>query len=347
MSLRIEAVDPQGEPALWLLREAAIDARALYPELHTPDAPWPTNPPATEGSVYLVGWRGDQPLACGALRPLEPGTAEVRRMYVHRDHRRQGLAREVLGRLVAEARRLGHHRLRLETGHNQAPAMALYEAVGFRRIPPFGEYARDPTSVCFELDLTPRSPMRLVRPEAIHLPSYADALRRGWSADTTRPEAGAEELARIEADAAGFLAAMEDREAAGGPVTLPDGSTVPRLPGFRRWLWDEADDSFAGSIGLRWQPGTTALPPHCLGHIGYTVVPWKRRHGFATQGLALMLDEARAVGLPFVELTTDPDNLASQRVITANGGVLVEHFTKPAQFGHQPGLRYRIHLDHP
>lgn len=191
------------------------------------------------------------------------------------------------------------------------------------------------------------SPLRLVRPQATHLPSYVDALRRGWSADTTRPQASAEELARIEADATAFLAAMDDREAAGGPVTLPDGSSVPRLPGFRRWMWDEAEDSFAGSIGLRWQPGTTALPPHCLGHIGYTVVPWKQRRGIATRALALMLQEARTVGLPFVHITTDPDNIASQRVIAANGGELVEHFIKPAQFGHKPGLRYRIDLPTP
>lgn len=345
MSLRIEPADPQGEAALALLREAAIDARALYPELHRPDAPWPTNGPATPGSVYLVAWQGSVPLACGALRPLAPGTAELRRMYVHRDHRRQGLARAVLDHLVAEARRLGHRRLRLETGYRQAPAMALYEAFGFRRIPPFGEHIGDPTSVCFEMDLD--QPMQLVRPHATHLPSYVAALRQGWSADTSRPEACAEELARIEADAAGFLAGMDDREAAGGPVTLPDGSSVPRLPGFRRWLWDGSDGSFAGSIGLRWQPGTTDLPPHCLGHIGYAVVPWKRGRGFATRALGLMLDEARALGLPFIEVTTDPENLASQRVITANGGALFEHFTNPAQFGHQPGLRYRIPLTTP
>lgn len=188
--------------------------------------------------------------------------------------------------------------------------------------------------------------MHLVRPAAEHLTSYTLALQRGWSADTTRgAAAAAEELHRLTTDADGFLALMDNPQALGGPVTLPDGSTAARIPNLRRWMWHAGE--FVGSIGLRWQPGTTALPPHCLGHIGYTVVPWKRRHGFATQGLALMLDEARAVGLPFVELTTDPDNLASQRVITANGGVLVEHFTKPAQFGHQPGLRYRIHLDHP
>jgi predicted acetyltransferase len=45
-----------------------------------------------------------------------------------------------------------------------------------------------------------------------------------------------------------------------------------------------------------------------------------------------------------VELTTEPDNLASQRVIEANGGRLVERFTKTPQYGSAPGLRYRIDL---
>ena len=53
---------------------------------------------------------------------------------------------------------------------------------------------------------------------------------------------------------------------------------------------------------------------------------------------------ARAQGLPYVEITTDPDNIASQKVILASGGVLIEHFTKPAAFGNTPGLRYRIPL---
>lgn len=188
----------------------------------------------------------------------------------------------------------------------------------------------------------PVMPMQLVRPAAAHLPSYVEALQRGWSADNVRGEAAArEELARIDEDAAAFLDSLDDRAAKGTPVTLPDGSTVARLPGFRAWLWD---GGFAGSIGLRWQPGTAALPPHCLGHIGYAVVPWKQRRGYATAALRAMLDEARAVGLPYVEITTDPSNLASQRVILANGGTLVERFVKPPQFGSAPGLRYRIAL---
>lgn len=183
--------------------------------------------------------------------------------------------------------------------------------------------------------------MQLIRPTVQHLDSYRAALCRGWSADNVRGAvAAAEELALIAADPIGFVAGMEDREAKGPMVTLPDGIQAKRIPGFRRWMWDS---EFCGSISFRWQPGTTELPPHCLGHIGYAVVPWKQGQGIATRALAALLPEAWAVGLPFVELTTDPENFASRRVIEANAGVIVENFTKPAQFGSKPGLRYRIY----
>jgi predicted acetyltransferase len=183
--------------------------------------------------------------------------------------------------------------------------------------------------------------MRLVRPAREHLPSYIAALERGWSPDNTRSEAGREELAEIARDPHAFLARMDDREAVGPPVLLPDGSTVPRLPGFRLWMWD---GEFCGAIGFRWQRGTAALPPTCLGHIGYAVVPWKRERGYATRALALLLPLAAEEGLPYVELTTDAGNAASQRVIESNGGVLVERFAKPAAFGGGEGLRFRIAL---
>ncbi len=185
--------------------------------------------------------------------------------------------------------------------------------------------------------------MELVVPALSHLDAYVDALHRGWSPDNIRLEAAAREhLARIAEDAADFLAKADDRDARGGDVTLPDGSQVPRLPGFVRWMWD---GEFCGQIGFRWQPGTEALPKHCLGHIGYSVVPWKRRRGYASRALALMLPEARREGLRYVELTTDPDNLPSQKVIAANGGVFVEHFLAEAAYGDsKPELRWRIVL---
>lgn len=190
------------------------------------------------------------------------------------------------------------------------------------------------------------SALRLVRPQTIHLPSYCAALRRAWSPDTTRPQASAEQLEQIERDAPAFVALMEDREGAGPPVTLPDGSQQPRIPSLRRWMWLGPDegDGFVGTIGLRWMRGGAPLPPHVLGHAGYAVVPWHRRQGHATRALALMLPLARELGLPELELTTDPDNEPSQRVIAANGGVLRERFDKGAAYGHKPGLRFVITL---
>jgi predicted acetyltransferase len=57
-----------------------------------------------------------------------------------------------------------------------------------------------------------------------------------------------------------------------------------------------------------------------------------------------MLPEAIKLGMPFVELTTDVDNLFSQKVIINNGGVLLEKFVKPAVHGGTDGLRFRIYL---
>jgi predicted acetyltransferase len=184
--------------------------------------------------------------------------------------------------------------------------------------------------------------MELVWPSREYLPSYTAALERGWSPDNVRGQVAAQqERQRIAADADAFLASLVDKEAAGDPITLPDGMTVPRLPGYRRWMWD---GEFCGSIGFRWQRGTEALPPYCLGHIGYAVVPWKQRRGYATRALREVLRDASAEGLRYVEITTDPGNVGSRRVIEANGGVLVEEFITLAAFGSKRELRYRVYI---
>ncbi len=148
-ALRIEPVDPCGADALALLHQAALDARALYPEHFAPDAPFPTNPPAAPRSVYLVAYDGTLPVGCAALRPLAADTAEVRRVFVPAAQRGRGVARRLMQRLEDEARALGYQALKLETGHRQQPAMALYRALGYAPIAAFGPYVDDPTSVCF------------------------------------------------------------------------------------------------------------------------------------------------------------------------------------------------------
>ena len=184
--------------------------------------------------------------------------------------------------------------------------------------------------------------MKLVWPAREYLDSYIAALERGWSPDNVRGEAAArEQLQQIAADPGAFLAGLVDREAAGGPIVLADGTTAERLPGYNRWMWD---GEFCGMIGFRWRPGTEALPATCLGHIGYTVVPWKRGKGYATAALREVLADAPSEGLRYVDIATDPGNTASRRVIEANGGVLVEEFVTPASLGGKVHVRYRVRL---
>jgi predicted acetyltransferase len=183
--------------------------------------------------------------------------------------------------------------------------------------------------------------MTLVWPAREYLPSYVAALERGWSHDNLRgPSFIREQLERIAADADAFLAGLVDRRG-GAPLALPDGTVVPRLPGYQRWMWD---GEFCGSIGFRWQPGTEALPPYCLGHIGYAVVPWKEGRGYATEALRQTLRDIRSEGLRYVEITTRPDNKASQRIIEKNGGVFVEEFVMHPSLGGHREFRYRIAL---
>jgi predicted acetyltransferase len=182
--------------------------------------------------------------------------------------------------------------------------------------------------------------MRLVWPAEAYLAGYVAALERGWSPDNVRgAAAAAEELERIAENAEQFLASQVDRDPAGAPLALPDGTTVPRLPGYKRWMWD---GEFCGVIGLRWQPGTEALPVYCLGHIGYSVVPWKQRLGYATRALREFLPDAAGEGLRYVEICAEADNVPSRRVIERNGGVLVDEFVTVPSLGSRREVRYRI-----
>ncbi len=185
-------------------------------------------------------------------------------------------------------------------------------------------------------------PLSLVWPSAEYLPGYVHALEQGWSPDNRRPEASVELLERIADDPTRFLLEQVDREAKGPPVILPDGTNVPRLPGYSQWMWD---GEFCGVISFRWRPGTSELPSYCLGHIGYSVVPWKRRRGYATQALRMLLPHVWQEGLTYVQIVADEDNIPSRRVIETNGGVLVERFFTSDSHGGKASLRYHVNRE--
>jgi putative acetyltransferase len=105
--------------------------------------------------VARVGGAQGEGVACGAVRLLDPATAEIKRMYVVPAARGHGLSRKMLDALETQARRLGAARIVLETGDRQIAAIGLYESAGYSHIPAFSPYTTSPASVCFAKDLGP------------------------------------------------------------------------------------------------------------------------------------------------------------------------------------------------
>jgi GNAT superfamily N-acetyltransferase len=101
----------------------------------------------------VVLYHNDVPVACGALRPFDEKTMEVKRMYTEPDQREKGFAKLVLTELENWARELGYQKCVLETGHRQPEAISLYTKNGYSSIPNYGKYANVVNSVCFEKTL--------------------------------------------------------------------------------------------------------------------------------------------------------------------------------------------------
>ena len=140
-------LDVRLAPAAWddadvrrLTAAQQAELRARYEGGQEPGTP----PSAADVAVVLVARdAGGEAVGCGALRPLEDGVAEIKRMYVVPAARGRGLSKLVLAGLEAAARDRGCTTLRLETGPRQPEAIALYEGAGYRPIAAFGPYADD------------------------------------------------------------------------------------------------------------------------------------------------------------------------------------------------------------
>ena len=192
---------------------------------------------------------------------------------------------------------------------------------------------------------------KLIWPCVEALPSFQTALECGWSRNNITPErTRLQDLKKIHADPQAFVAGLVDLQGSGADVQMPDGSFVPKLPGYSRWVMSDHDGAteFVGIINFRHTPGTSSLPSYCLGHVGYAVVPWMTGRGVAIFALHQLISEARAMGhlrgMAYLEITTQPNNLASQAVIAKCGGVLTERYTEPPMYGGAEGLRFRIAL---
>jgi len=99
---------------------------------------------AVSGDGYICG--------CVALRPLEKGRCEMKRLFVRDSHRGMNVGRTLAAMIVSEARSKGYDGIRLDTLSSMVPALTLYRSLGFREI---GAYTFNPIegAVYMEKDL--------------------------------------------------------------------------------------------------------------------------------------------------------------------------------------------------
>jgi ribosomal protein S18 acetylase RimI-like enzyme len=100
----------------------------------------------------MLGLDGAEPVGCVAFRALEPGIAEMKRLYVRPAARGGGWGRRLAERAVSEARDAGYQRMRLDTLPAMRSAQELYLALGFVEIAPY-RHNPVPGARFLELDL--------------------------------------------------------------------------------------------------------------------------------------------------------------------------------------------------
>jgi GNAT superfamily N-acetyltransferase len=117
---------------------------------------------------FFVAWLDGQPVGCGGWRTIShfvedagrgPGegvpedVAEIKRMFVSAQARRQGVGEALLAALEASAREGGMRRMILETGLAQPEAISLYTKMGYEKIQNYGYYKDEPECVSFGREL--------------------------------------------------------------------------------------------------------------------------------------------------------------------------------------------------
>ncbi|HNP71184.1 MAG TPA: GNAT family N-acetyltransferase [Kouleothrix sp.] len=130
------AEDVRSADAKELIDELSAELAALY---ETSDGSAGFKPEDVEvpRAAFIVARIDGFPVGCGALRPLDPITVEVKRMYTRRAFRRKGVAQAILAEMERLALEFGYTTIKLQTGPKQLDAAALYELVGYRSIPRF------------------------------------------------------------------------------------------------------------------------------------------------------------------------------------------------------------------
>ena len=98
----------------------------------------------------VLAYDGNEPMGCVTMSNYADGTAELKRMFIHPNHRRKGAAKMLLSEFEKWMVELGYTRCVLETGIMQPEAIQFYQSNGFHSIPSYSGYEG---SRCFEKNL--------------------------------------------------------------------------------------------------------------------------------------------------------------------------------------------------
>jgi GNAT superfamily N-acetyltransferase len=155
MSITITQERPDTPDARQLIAELSAELELLYPPEER--FGYSVDRLVEERVPFFVMRDQVTPVGCGALKLVEGEYAEIERMYVRPAFRGLGLSKLIVNRLAEYAQSQGIDVLRLETGIYQPAAIGLYERMGFRLRPPFGEYRESPIHKFYEKQLGERS----------------------------------------------------------------------------------------------------------------------------------------------------------------------------------------------
>lgn len=92
---------------------------------------------APPNGCLLLAVYGNQAAGCVALRRLDAGVCEMKRLYIKPEFRRLKIGRRLAEKIIQEAKQLGYNWMRLDTLASMVEAQALYRSLGFREIPPY------------------------------------------------------------------------------------------------------------------------------------------------------------------------------------------------------------------
>jgi len=148
MTTEIVLERPDTTDAIMLIEELEAHLAPFYPA--TSRHGYSVEKLIKQGVAFFITRHNGVPAGCGGVQFYGTEYGELKRMFVRPQFRGLGLAKSMLNHLEAYAREHNIHVMRLETGIHQTEAIGLYESMGYRLIPPFGEYQEDPLSRFFE-----------------------------------------------------------------------------------------------------------------------------------------------------------------------------------------------------